>query len=155
MKVRSTAVAAVFCLLFSCAQNESKGYVDKSASAYRNTFDFVWDSAKAELKDDWQIQSENRKTATITTGWRLNLAPFSKDGRRDRLLVTIVGDGQSGWRASVKQETQMNAEEESPLDTTKAKWKDTDSDGALAAKFLQNLDMRLQPDERWRDRLAR
>jgi uncharacterized lipoprotein len=130
--------------------------VEKSNCAYRNTFEFVWDSAKAELKESgWCIEKEDRAKKTITTGWRTNMSPFAELGRRDRLYVTLVGDPQSGWRAEAKQQSQLNTSQEDPLNPKKAEWKDAESDGGYTNKFLQNLDTRLQPDERWRDRLTR
>jgi hypothetical protein len=146
---------AVSVLLPAWCCDEPKGTVEKSRCAYRNTFEFVWESSQEELRSNFKIESADRKTNTITTAWSTNLAPFSTQGRRDRLIVTVSGDSQSGWRASARQESETNNNEENPLDEAKAKWKTSPNDGSLAARFLQNLDTRLQPDERWRDRLAR
>jgi hypothetical protein len=129
--------------------------VEKSSEAYRNTFDFIWESALEELRIAWRIEKEDRATRTITTGWNTNLSPFAGKGRRDRLIVSLVGDGQAGWRATAKQESETNNNEENPLDEKEAKWEEIPNDGGLAARFLQNLDTRLQPDERWRERLVR
>jgi hypothetical protein len=129
--------------------------VEKSSSAYQNTFDFVWQSSVEELSIAWQIEKQDKAARAITTGWNTNLSPFSGKGRRDRLIVTLVADGRNGWRANVNQESETNNNEENPLDQKEAKWEATPNDGGLAARFLQNLDTRLQPDERWRDRLAR
>lgn len=159
MKIRANVLLLGALALFVGCKNpdeSKKGCVEKSACAYANTFDFVWDSALAELKDTgWCIEKESRAAKTITTAWRTNLSPFSETGRRDRLCVTLVGDPQSGWKASAKQQTQQNNQQENPLDPKTAKWADTNSDGGYATRFLQNLDTRLQPDERWRERLTR
>ena len=69
--------------------------------------------------------------------------------------MTLVGDNRTGWRANAKQDSQTNTNEENPLDENKAKWKEAPNDGTLAASFLQNLDTRLQPDERWRQSITR
>src|SRR5262249_3605491 len=157
MRIPAILVAGAAALFFvGCESGGSKGScVEKSECSYRNTFDFVWESANAELKDSWKIASEDKCKRTITTCWKTETSPYSAFGRRDRLIVTFVGDGNCGWRASANQECQTNTNEEDPLDTKKAKWSEAPSDGALAAKFLQNLDTRLQPDERWRNQLTR
>ena len=49
----------------------------------------------------------------------------------------------------------MNTNQKAPLDREKADWKGTTSDGNLAARFLQNLDRRLRPNEAWKERRAR
>jgi hypothetical protein len=152
-----TLAVALSAVLLSCANNkdECKGTVEKSGCAYRNTFEFVWQAAHEELASEWKVEKEDRVKRTITTGWSTNMSPFAGQGRRNRLMVTIIEDGQNGWRATATQESQTNENEKAPLDTTKAKWETAPNDGTLAAKFLQNLDTRLQPDERWRDRIAR
>jgi hypothetical protein len=150
--------SAVGCEMFDGLDRSEKpkgGTVEKSSCCYPNTFDFVWDSANAELLNSWQIESAKRETKTITTTWNFNLSPFSRHGGRERLIVNIVGDGKGGWRANATQQTQQNKNEEDPLDQAKAKWENTPNDGSLAAKFLQNLDTRLKPDERWRNQLTR
>ena len=129
--------------------------VEKSSEAYRNTFDFIWESSLEELRIAWRIEKEDRATRTITTAWNTNLSPFAGKGRRDRLIVTLVGDGQAGWRATVKQDSETNNNEENPLNEKEAKWEEIPNDGGMGARFLQNLDTRLQPDERWRERLVR
>ena len=129
----------------------------RARAAYRNTFDFVWQSAQdgapqlvADRERGPEEEDDHDRAGTS------NLSPFSRHGRRDRLIVTIVGDGQGGWRANATQETETNKNEEDPLDEAKAKWETAaERRRSLAAKFLQNLDTRLQPDERWRDRLTR
>jgi hypothetical protein len=129
--------------------------VEKSPCAYQNSFDFVWQSALEELSGSWRIEKEDRAKRTITTAWNTQLGPFAGKGRRDRLVVQLVGGACAGWTAEAKQESEVNASEENPLDPSKAKWEESENDGALATRFLQNLDTRLKPDERWRDRLAR
>ena len=148
---------AMAALISACqtGKDECKGTVEKSSCSYRNSFEFVWQSAQDELAGSWKIEKADQKTRTITTGWNTQMSPFSSHGRRDRLVVTISGDNQRGWSASAKQDTQTNTNEENPLDEKKAKWEELPNDGGLAAKFLQNLDMRLQPDERWRQSLTR
>jgi hypothetical protein len=151
-----TTGVLVLATLAACeSPSSTMATVEKSSSAYRNSFDFVWQSSLDELRIAWQIESEDRAKRTITTAWAVNLSPFSHLGRRDRLIVTIGGDMQSGWRATAKQESETNNNEENPLDQAKAKWEPVPNDGGLAARFLQNLDTRLQPDERWRERLER
>jgi hypothetical protein len=153
LKTLCFSLAALF-VMGSCA-SDKKPTIEKSSASYKNTFDFVWDSSLAELKENWEIAKADRVKKEISTKWGTNLAPFAGKGGRDRLIVTIVTDGSGGWRADVKQETQVNNNEENPLDREKAKWESVPNDGALAARFLQNLDTRLSPDERWRDKLAR
>jgi hypothetical protein len=158
MRIRFLAsVVLSFAAVWGCAKDDSSkpGTVEKSSCAYRNSFDFVFDSAETELKQGWKISEAKRSTKTITTGWATNLSPFSSQGRRDRLVVTITGDQRCGWKASAKQESETNTNELNPLDEKKAKWDAIPNDGGLAARFLQNLDARLQPDERWRDQLTR
>jgi hypothetical protein len=156
-KINLILAVATAAVLPACQTGETKckGTVEKSCCAYRNSFEFVWQSAQDELASSWKIEKAEQKTRTITTAWSTQMSPFSSHGRRDRLIVTIVGDNQRGWSASAKQDTQTNTNEENPLDEKKAKWEEMPNDGGLAAKFLQNLDTRLQPDERWRDRIAR
>jgi hypothetical protein len=148
---------AMAALMSACNSDDSKckGTVEKSVGSYQNSFDFVWQSSQEELKSSWKIEKVDEKTRTITTEWNKNMSPFSQFGRRDRLIVTIVGDSRSGWRANAKQDSQTNTNEEDPLDEVKAKWKEVPNDGTLATKFLQNLDTRLQPDERWRQSITR
>jgi len=146
---------AVGCCLAEYSEKPKGGTVEKSSCCYPNSFDFVWESANTELLNNWQIEKADRAKKTIRTHWNTSLAPFSRHGGRDRLLVTIVGDGKGGWRANATQQTQHNKNEQDPLDEGKALWENTPNDGSLAAKFLQNLDTRLKPDERWRDQLTR
>jgi hypothetical protein len=155
MRIRFAACVAVFLAALPGCASENEGCVEKSSCSYRNTFDFVWESADSELRTSWQIACADKKKKTITTCWATNLSPFSSHGRRDRLVVTITGTDQCGWKAGVRQESETNTNEENPLDESKAKWSKTENDGGLAARFLQNLDTRMQPDERWRARLSR
>jgi hypothetical protein len=139
----------------ACASKEPPGTVEKGLNRYQNTFDFVWESALEELRSSWTVERADRARREITTAWVNNMAPFAGKGTRDRLVVTFSGDDRSGWQPDVRQQSQTNDNEEEPLNVEKAKWKDSSNDGGLAAKFLRNLDTRLQPDERWRDREAR
>jgi hypothetical protein len=151
----AVALSALFVAACKSGDDKIEGTVEKSQGSYRNSFDFVWQSAQDELSIAWRIEKADLKTKTITTQWNTNMSPFSRQGRRDRLVVTVSGDNQSGWRATAEQESQTNAYQKDPLNEAKAEWKELANDGGLAAKFLQNLDTRLQPDETWRDRVAR
>jgi hypothetical protein len=159
MKLRSPiAVLCTLVFMTGCQNPDDpkKGCVEKSQCAYVNTFDFVWSAARQELTETgWCVEKENKAAKAMTTGWRTQMSPFSETGRRDRLCVTLIGDSQCGWRAEAKQQTQQNNQQKNPLDPKEAKWVDIASDGAYANRFLQNLDTRLQPDERWREQLTR
>ena len=153
----ASTLATVLLLAASSCSSPEESDVNKSVSqsSYRNTFDFVWSNALDELRINFKIEKEDRAKRTITTGWNTIMSPFSQVGRRDRLTVTIVGDAQSGWKAEARQKSETNANEENPLDEKTAKWEEIPNDGGMAARFLQNLDLRLQPDERWREQLVR
>jgi hypothetical protein len=150
----SIAAAAMLFALAGCSSSNKAATVEKSSETYANSFDFVWEASTEELKGNFEIEKSDRAKRTITTGWKVIMSPFSDSGRRDRLVVTLVPSG-VGWQAKAAQETQTNSNEKDPLNPKEAKWEDAPNDGGLAARFLQNLDTRLQPDERWRDRLAR
>lgn len=154
MRTKLAVILTIAIAVGGGCSSPDKQPVEKSSTSYDNTFDFVWESATEELKSSFEIEKADRAKRTITTGWNTNMSPFSSKGRRDRLVVTLVQSG-SGWQATVKQESEANNNEKDPLSTKEAKWEDAPNDGGMAARFLQNLDTRLQPDERWRDRLAR
>jgi hypothetical protein len=148
--------AAVLVAAAGCAGSSScESAVEKSPNAYLNSFDFVWQSALDELSGNWRIEKEDRRARTITTDWNLQLSPFAGKGRRDRLVVTISGSPAAGWQPEARQESETNMNEENPLDLKSAKWKEMANDGGLASRFLQNLDTRMRPDERWREQLDR
>jgi hypothetical protein len=146
-------IVAVAAALSGCSSPDPKP-VEKSSTSYGNSFDFVWESATEELKTSFEIEKEDRKKRTITTAWKTIMSPFSSKGRRDRLVVTLVQTPE-GWQATARQDSETNTNEKDPLSAKEAKWEEISNDGGMAARFLQNLDMRLQPDERWRDRLTR
>ena len=124
----------------------------KSRGAYRNGFDFVWNSAKDELKAKWRIESEDRAQRTMETEWDVNLSPLSSFGRRTRLLIRMDGNDTDGWNVSCTQESEENGNEQNPLSTKEASWSGTPNDGARAMQFLQNLDRLLSEDPGWKSR---
>jgi hypothetical protein len=151
---RPTSALFALIVLFGCASNPVPA-VESGFAKYRNSRDYLLECIREELKPLGGVASEDLEAMTLTSAWEVRLSPFDREGMRNRLVVSDKGTDAEGYDVTATQETETNTNQKSPLDREKADWKGTTSDGNLAARFLQNLDRRLRPNEAWKDRRAR
>jgi hypothetical protein len=148
------ALCVVFAVCAGCASSPVPA-VESGFAKYRNSRDYLLECVREELKPLGGVASEDMQEMTITSEWQVRLSPFDREGMRNRIIVAWKGTDADGWDVTATQETEMNTNQKAPLDREKADWKGTTSDGNLAARFLQNLDRRLRPNEAWKERRAR
>ncbi len=129
--------------------------VENGLATYKNTRAYLLDSIREELKPIGGVESEDAEVGSISSAWQVRLSPFDQMGMRTRVVVTYKGDEDAGFEVSAAQETESNTNQKAPLEGAVADWKPTSSDGNLAARFLQNLDRRLRPNDAWKNRRAR
>jgi len=88
----------------------------------------------------------------VTTGWKMNLAPFSKEGFRRRAEVRMEPAGPGRWRIQARVKRQVNKSLAKPLDPQYADWEWVDEDVEAATILIQHIRARLAPDIELRNR---
>ncbi len=152
MRTPPVAPLSIFliALLVACGSGP-KPSPKASPFAYRHTREFMWDQVRKEILENWKIAEEDAVLGSIVTDWDVHLAPMAALGRRHRLTVTLEGDEKDGFRPAAVQESEMNGNQRNPLIIEEAEWSATESDGALAQRFLANLHGRLNPSQPWKE----
>lgn len=146
-----SVLALLLLILVACGTGEGNAFEDTWEVRYRHSLDFMWDQSQDALREQYDIESADEVTRTITTDWDVHLAVFSEKGYRTRLIVGIEGDVVNGYVVTVKEELEINDEATNPESLSEAEWSPADADGGTASKFRVALHKRLNPSQKWRD----
>ena len=91
-------------------------------------------------------------TMEITTAWRTDLQPFSRDGNRTQAHVKMTPVGPGQWQVTARVKKQINVDLMNPLDPRRAKWEWVADDTTTAAVLVHHirayLDPRIDPKDR-------
>ena len=88
----------------------------------------------------------NPATMTATSGWKVSLAPFHRDGFRQQAIVEYTpGIDGEGWDIRVRVKKEVNNALAKPLDITYAEWESVPDDTLTAGILLQHIRARLRP----------
>lgn len=82
----------------------------------------------------------------LETGWKLELAPFSKEGRRRKAVVNMTPMGRGKWDIQARIKCQMNKSLVKPLDPRYADWEWIADDVVAARILVQHVRSFLQED---------
>lgn len=144
------AVCGAFLLVLGACGSSGGPSEFEGRDLYEYEFDFLWEEAQRELKDQWRVAKADLETKTIETEWDERLSPLRSQGFRHRLRVAFEPVEERKWRVRAFEESERNDEIEKPLDPAEASWSSSKNEGALALKFLVNFDRRMRPNEAWR-----
>lgn len=146
-------IAAVVVLFLTCSGCGSTPvpYEDDWDLKYQHSAEFMWDQVKYALNKHFEIAKADFKTREVETAWNEHLSVMSHHGYRERLLVTLDGDDETGYSVKVKEERQINTEQVNPQASSEAEWEDSEADGGALSKFRWALHRRLHPKESWKD----
>jgi hypothetical protein len=138
--------------LAACASSPRPA-TGSSPESYAHSREFIHAQALELLRGEWRIARSAPEAGEIDTAWLVRLSPMASSmhtfGRRHRLRVRIHEDG-SRRRVEAIEETERNTNDEAPSDPDAASWEPIDSEGVLAASFLERLHYRLHPPELWK-----
>ena len=81
----------------------------------------------------------------VTTGWKTDLQPFSGEGMRTRAVVKLSPIEPGRWKVRARVAKELNKAMASPLDATRAEWKEAPDDERTAAIVLMHIRSRLDP----------
>lgn len=147
------ALAAVIGL--PACSSHPEPYEDDWEMKYMHSYDFMWDQCIAALQQQYRIEKADEESHTITTDWDEHLAVMAYQGYRTRLIVTIEGDVDEGYKVKAREEREQNAEQINPDSSAEADWEPGTADGGTLARFRIALHRRLNPKESWREAEAR
>lgn len=84
-------------------------------------------------------------SGVLTTGWRLDLAPFSGEGRRRQAEIRFKPLRAGAWEVKARIKQQKNASLAKPLDPRFADWQWIEDDVVAASVLVQHIRARLAP----------
>lgn len=82
----------------------------------------------------------------LTTGWKLDLAPFSRQGTRRQAEVRMKPSARGVWDVEARVKCQINKSLVKPLDPQYAQWEWTGDDVVAARVLVQHVRSFLQED---------
>ncbi len=147
----SALVLLASLLICSSCGSVAKPYEDDWDLKYQHSAEFMWEQVLLALKKHHRIAEESFEKREITTEWNEHLSVMSHHGYRERLIVTLTGDEESGFSVKAREEKQINAEQVNPQASSEADWEDAEAEGGVLAKFRVALYRRLHPSESWKD----
>ncbi len=117
--------------------------------------DAVWREADLESPSDrvlWKIALLSAEQAgfplaggldpasgVIVSGWRTELAPFSREGNRKRAEIRMEPTGPRQWHVRTRVQKQLNMSLSAPLDATRAEWEWAPEDVLTAEILLRRI----------------
>jgi hypothetical protein len=75
----------------------------------------------------------------VISGWKTNLQPFSKQGWREKITLTITAKEKGVWTVRAHAERQLNMALVNPLDPSRAEWEWVPDNPLSADILLQSI----------------
>ncbi len=135
--------AAVLLLLAACASAgpaEEEGWVTRQLRDGPPSRDLVRACQVAFVRAEFPPGEADPATGRIESGWLVELAPYSRNGRRSRAEVRIQElPGPGGYELKVRVVVEGNQEVHKPLDAAEAEWEFRGFSVERAREVLQHI----------------
>lgn len=148
--VTAGTLLVLLAVLPGCASPEGKNYEETWEESYDHSFDFLWEQALKTVDYGFGIAERNLEDRQIVSRWDTQLAYFSTQGTRQRIIVDFEEVSPQRWQVKVSEERQVNTEQINPTASTEAEWEESEADGTAASKFRLDFERRVNPPENWR-----
>lgn len=94
----------------------------------------------ALLRAGFPLSDRDEVSGRVTSGWDLNLAPYSRRGTRARAVAEVSELAAPGaYRVRVRVEVERNMEVHRPLEPAEADWEEAGFDAGRARLVLQHV----------------
>ena len=108
--------------------------------------DLMHASMLAMMRADFPPGELDQVGGVATSGWDVNLSPYSERGTRSQAIIEVVrGDEPRSYKLSARVRTQGNREIHKTLDADAAKWEDRNEDRARAQVVMRQLLIQVAP----------
>lgn len=131
--------AAIIIVVAACSTPQKSEWIEAQAPTVSRRI--LWDVTRMAFEREGFPQVApgfDPVTRTVVSGWRMELAPFSGQGYRERAWVrySTTAEGRLGLEVRVQREANKNVAR--PLDPQYADWEEA-PDSAKRARFLLQL----------------
>ena len=100
----------------------------------------------AMMRSDFPPGELDQVGGVATSGWDVNLSPYSERGYRSQAIVEVERtDGERGYRLRSRVRIQVNKEIHKTLEEDSAKWEDRREDRARAEVVMRQLLIQVAP----------
>ena len=125
--------------LSACATTGPESWVEDEVDAASQRL--LWQiTAIALEKEDFPVGTGvDPSTEEVTTGWRLDLAPFKGEGFRTQAHVRYEKAAPGKYRVFVRVARESNEDLAHPMDPSYAKWKRAPDDTVQAQIIIQHI----------------
>jgi len=145
---RLLAVLALLPLLGACSSTGEPDPRWQAVELEAPSDRFLWNiGVRACDKLDFPVPASlDRSTMIIETGWKNSLAPFSRQGTREKAELRFAPQERGVWTLEARVKRQRNMSIVNPLDERYADWEWTEDNVALAQLLVQHVRSFLSPE---------
>jgi len=145
--VSLAATGLLACAACATTPGESEAHW-KSAEIHTPSDRVLWQIALLSLQSQGYPLASGTDSGSrqVESGWKTDLQPFRKEGRRSRATVRMSAIQPELWKVEVRVRCENNDNMVSPLDPSRANWKPAPDDDAAANILLMHIRARLKPE---------
>ena len=128
------------CSLLSSAPDPEEAWVEQEIHDGPPRRDLLRACEWAVLRSEFPVSDRDEVAGRVTSGWDVNLAPYSKQGTRSRAVLEVVElSERNAYRVRARVEVQRNQEVHQTLELAAADWEDDGFDMTRARIVLQQV----------------
>ena len=145
--LRAPLPVAALCALLAVAsctafgpQVEDPYWVERELEDGPPRRDLLQACGLAVVRADFPPGELDEVAGRVTSGWDVNLAPYSKRGTRSQAIVEVVPrEERRTYQLRVRVRVQVNQEVHQPLVYEEAEWEDAREDRVRASEVMEHV----------------